>query len=137
VTPRPLFPEFDTVLTANSAAISTVETTLATLSSFTVDGSTEVELAFSFYNFSATVVNDTFFLRMYDGATMLHQDLVVFAGASTGNSGGKTIRTRFTPSAGAHASVTVKYVRNGGSGTSTLSAGSASKAIFSVRQVVS
>lgn len=135
---RPGFDEVKTTVTSSSAAIGSTETTLATLPSFTADGATDVELALSYYNFVASAAPISFFLRFYDGATLLDERLLVMTGASVQlNTGQGTARTIFTPAAGAHAAVTAKLVRNGGtSETAQLVASSTRKAIFTGRAVL-
>lgn len=130
------FDAVSTLVTASSAAIGGTETTLATLPSFTTDGSTVVETAFSWYDFSASTGPVTFFLRLYDGATQIAQSLLVVPGATSGlaNTGGGHMRTLWTPSAGAHAAVTAKLVRNGGTTeTLTLLAGATDPAVLTAR----
>lgn len=125
--------------TAGSASVGptsgTTELVVCTAPAFTADGTTIVELSFSWYNITQTVATDLFFVRLYDGAT---------AGAGTQlaqhfppnalNSGGGYTRAVFTPTAGAH-TYTARLVRSSGTGTASVIAAADRPMVILLRQV--
>jgi hypothetical protein len=127
--------ETETISTVSSAGITNVETILMTLPSVTYDGLTEVELMYSYYNGVLSDVDGTFFLRFYDGATLLQNFLIAGQGAHT-NQGGAVYRTRFTPIAGAHAAITVKVVRNSGAGSFAVASNAGFPHMLSARPIL-
>lgn len=118
----------NTQLTADPAATSgTTELTVATSGSITFDGSTLVEVAFSWYSTTLTVSTDTYQCRVYDGATQV--GAIQFVGAQGG-----MCRGVITPSAGSH-TFTGRVVRIAGTGTCTMRAFATAPIILTVRQV--
>lgn len=106
-------------VTTNSAAFS-AETVLATLPAITVDGNTEIEVVFSWYNFSHTVTTDTVQCYLYDGATAGSGTILqVWLQAFAANGGSGAMRWRGIPSAGSH-TYTARAARTQGTGTATM-----------------
>jgi hypothetical protein len=125
------------LVTSNSSATSgTTELVLATLGAYTADGSTEIELAFSWYFFGGTVAGEQYIVRLYDGptagsGTQLAGCVQITATATSVLIPGDTIRHRYTPAAGSH-TYTARVVRNTGTGTVTLNASSTAPALFTL-----
>lgn len=122
------FVPFVPVVTSNPGAVGptvgTTELVLVTAPSVTVDGTTEVEVSFCWYNVAQTVGTDSFFIRLVDGPTAGSGTNIAtwFLNPST-STGGGNIRTVVTPLAGAH-TYTARLYRNAGTGTATLQSAS-------------
>lgn len=126
-----------TVTTNQGPTSATTELVLATSPAFTADGSTLVEIVFSWYAIAQTVSTDVFLVKLYDGTTpgsgtQLAQWLNSAAGATT-SMGSGFIRAFITPSAGSH-TYTARLVRSSGTGTATLTAFSTAPAVISLTQ---
>ena len=130
----PTIPAVSSSTVTNSAAISTVETTLLTLPAITGDGAAKVTLQFSWYAFTQTVTTDKFALRIYDAATLIATCLLVGPDDAS-RAGGTFVAGPVTPTVGSH-TYTVRIQRLSGTGTSALSAGATYPATFSLRQFI-
>lgn len=104
---------FSHVTAGSFTTSAATELTLATVT-VTCDGTTPVEVQFTWYNFVKTVAGDTFLWKLYDGATQIAQALS--ENTAVVNTAAKPLRTVLTPTAGSH-SFTAKIVRNTGTGT--------------------
>jgi hypothetical protein len=138
-TPKDLIPESKTVLTSDSGAVGGTEGTVASSATINFDGTTEVEVAYSWYNIVASAGPVVFLVRLYDGTTQIAQHLILSTGSSPSgllNMGGGLIRARVTPSSGDH-TFTARLIRSGGTTeTANVAASSITPAVLSVRQVV-
>lgn len=119
----------------------TVGTTELVVSSnaLTLDGTTLVEVSYSWYNINKTAAGDTFDVYLYDGPTAGSGTAIahwIFTGAAVSSTvlGSGHIRRTLTPSAGAH-TYTARIVRTGGAGTATLSASATNVHELTVQQV--
>jgi hypothetical protein len=115
-----LYPVAEQEVNDNSShgPISTVETTILALPALTFSGTDKYKVFFSTYNFVFSVATDTYFVRLYDGATMIREWLLA---GSTVNFGGFNATAIWTPAAGNRA-VAIKAIRNSGTGTLTAAA---------------
>jgi len=112
----------------------TTELVVATVPAATFDGSTVVELAFSWYNVAPTVSTDLFHVRLYDGLTAGSGTQVGdWLLTSDANGGSGHLRAVLTPSAGSH-TYTARLVRGLGTGTATLVATALAPATISVER---
>lgn len=105
------------VTTGTFTTSSTTELTLATVT-VTCDGTTSLEVEFTWYNFVKSIAGDTFLWKLYDGATQLQQALN--ENTAVVNTGNKPLRAIVTPTSGSH-TFTAKIVRNTGTGTASAS----------------
>lgn len=128
------------VTATQGPTVGTTELLLATAPAFVADGTTLVEIGYSWYNVSQTISTDIFFMRLYDGAsvgsgTQLAEYLLPAAvvGAA-GNGGGGYIRSVITPTAGSH-TYTARIVRSGGTGTANVTASAVRVAAITIKQV--
>lgn len=125
-----------TTVTANAGPTSaTTELVVASAPAFTPDGSTVVEIMFTWYNVTLTVSTDSFLMRLYDGptagsGTQIGQWLL----NSATNGGSGVLRYVTTPSNASH-TYTARLVRNTGTGTATMVASATTPAVISVAQV--
>lgn len=136
-------------LKSGVAAVSTITASVGPTSSTTelvvasqavsLDGSTLVEIAFTWYNINKTIAGDTFDVYLYDGptagsGTLLAHWIAPGAAVSSTVIGSGSIRSIITPSAGAH-TYTARIARTAGSGTATMSASATNVATLSIWQV--
>lgn len=127
----------DVFVNANVGPTSaTTELVVASLAAFTPDGSTNMELEFTWYNVTQTVATDIFLMKLYDGptagsGTQLTQALLT-PGANTGSG---VVRHRFTPTNASH-TYTARLVRSSGTGTATLVASATAVGWFSATRVL-
>jgi hypothetical protein len=125
-----------TTVTANvGPTSSTTELVVASAPAVTFDGTTQVEVMFSWYNVTLTVATDSFKILLYDGPTAgsgtnVAQWLLTIAA----NGGSGVTRAILTPSAASH-TYTARLVRNSGTGTATLIGSAVTPAVISVAQV--
>lgn len=114
---------------------ATTELVVASAPAVTLDGTTQVEVMFNWYNVTYTVATDSFLMRLYDGptagsGTQVAQWLLAIAA----NGGSGNIRAILTPSAASH-TYTARLFRSAGTGTATLVATATTPATISVAQV--
>lgn len=125
--------------TANvGPTVGTTELVLAS-NAVTLDGSTLVEVSYSWYNINKTTAADTFDVYLYDGPTAGSGTPIahwIFSGSAVSSTvlGSGHIRRTLTPTAGAH-TYTARLVRTGGAGTATLSASATNVHELTVQQV--
>lgn len=125
------------LVTSNAGPTSgTTELVVATAPAVTLDGSTPIEIVFSWYNVSLTVGTDAFLMKLYDGptagsGTQIAQWLLANGTTSPGSG---AVRVPLTPASGSH-TYTGRLVRSSGTGTGTMSASSVAPAAISVAQV--
>jgi len=114
---------FTPVRTSPNAAVgptsAATELVVCTAPSVTVDGTTEVEVTFGWYNFIQTVATDLFIMKLYDGPTAGSGTIIgYFLIAPAINAGGGFMRANNTPASGAH-TFTARIVRSSGTGTAS------------------
>lgn len=122
------------VTAAVGPTVGATELVVATAPAFTADGSTLVEVMFSWYSTTLTVATDTFLMRLYDGPT-------AGSGTQIGEAfipqlalgPGGIVRAILTPSAGSH-TYTARLFRNAGTGTATANASATAKTNITVAQ---
>lgn len=113
-------PSVTAAATAPAASGATSDGTVA-FTTVTVDGSTPIRIVFDWYNIVLTSATATFFLEVLVSGVMVRRRLLVGVGSL--NLGGGSIEVVSTPAAG-NQSVAIKLVRNSGTGTAQLAAGS-------------
>lgn len=128
----------DVVTSSVGPTSGTTELVIAS-KAVTLDGSTLVEVMFSFYNINKTTGADNFTVTLYDGAsagsgTQIAQWIPNGSSSTSTVIGSGNLRTVLTPAAGTR-TYTARLARTSGSGTATLSAGATGPAVLSIRQV--
>ena len=115
---------------ANVATITT-GSTLATAPAITGDGTTQVKVSFSCWQFNSSIGTDTFDIKVMDGATQIA--LVAPAISANNKSVGVHVAAIDTPSAGSH-TYTIVAVRTSGSGNGQMIATANAPATITVEQ---
>lgn len=120
--------------TSDSAAISTVETTLSSLPSLAFDGTTYVKISFSWYYMLSSVAGDNFFLTIKANGTGIATFLLYSASVSSlVMINGSSVFVTDLPDAG-NTTYTATLLRNSGTGTATLKCNANTPATLLVEQ---